>query len=206
MLRPSASSARRSRTLLRMASAPTRRAGSTINEKPNRSFRWKVTRQTYRENRRVTGAGFRPAPGARSPQLVDRPERAIGGDPRAPVAHPRLDQGVARGGDRSLGVGSLHRPRHPRLQALLRLGQLLLGQTESLVGDGHLLLGRCQVEHGLAGLGLHLVAEIPLAHLLDLHPRSLLLGAVLTPEAVENRHVQKELQAVGAGEVVAVLA
>src|SRR4026208_2524812 len=107
MLPPSASSARRSRTLLRMASAPTRRAGSTMSEKPNRSFRWKVTRQTYRENRRVTGAGFRPAPrrAARSPQLVDRPERAIGGDPRAPVAHPGLDQGVARGGDRSLGVG-----------------------------------------------------------------------------------------------------
>src|SRR6266498_2776883 len=47
MLSPSASSARRSRALLRMASAPTRRAGSTMREKPNRSLRWKVTPESY---------------------------------------------------------------------------------------------------------------------------------------------------------------
>src|SRR5947207_10989920 len=47
MLSPSACSARRSSTLLRMASAPTRRGGNTIREKPNRSLRWKVTPESY---------------------------------------------------------------------------------------------------------------------------------------------------------------
>src|SRR3954451_3745332 len=204
MLRPSASRARRSRTLLRMASAPTSRAGRTISRKPNRSFRWKVTRQTYRENWRATG----PVVGQRRPrslQLVDRPERAIDADASASVADPRLDQGIASRRHRSLGVGGLHRSRNAGLETLLRLGQLLLGQTEPLVGDGHLLLGRCQVEHGLAGLSLHLVTQVPLVDLLDLHSGGLLLGAVLPPEAVQNRHVQEELQAICAGEVVAAL-
>src|SRR6186997_1457017 len=47
MLSPRASSARRSSRLLRMASTPTSRAGSTMSEKPSRSLRWKVTAQTY---------------------------------------------------------------------------------------------------------------------------------------------------------------
>src|SRR3954469_10304871 len=180
MLLPSASRARRSRTLLRIASAPTRSAGSTISEKPNRSFRWKVTPLTYREN-------------GRSLELVDRPQRAIGGDPRASVAHPRLDQRVTRRGDRALGVGGLDRPGHARLEALLRLGQLQLGQAEPLVGDRHLLLGGRQVEHGLARLGLHLVAKVPLADRLDVDLHGLFLGPALTPEAIQDRHVEEDL-------------
>src|SRR6478672_12433081 len=173
MLLPSTSSARRSRTLLRMASAPTSRAGSTISRKPNRSFRWKVTPLTYREN-------------DGSLELVDGPQRAIDSDPRAPVAHPCLDQGVAGQGDRRLRVGGFHRARHPGLEALLRLAQLLLGQAEALVGNRHLLLGRGQVEHGLPRFGLHLVPQIPLANLLDIHLGGLLFGPILTPEAVED--------------------
>src|SRR6476620_4750254 len=47
MLWPSAVRARRSSALLRIASTPTRSAGSTMSEKPKRSFRWKVTEGRY---------------------------------------------------------------------------------------------------------------------------------------------------------------
>src|SRR5919112_2911108 len=193
MLCPSRSSARRSSRLLRMASAPTSRAGSTMREKPNRSFRWKVTRQRYREN-------------GRSLELVDRPERPVGADPRAAVAHARLDQRVAGGRDRALGVGRFHRPGHPGLEALLGLGQLLFGQAELLARDRDLLAGGGEVEHRLARLGFDLVSEIALADLLDLDAGRLLPRPGLPAEAIENRHREQKLHVVGAGEIGGVLA
>ena len=61
----------------------------------------------------------------------------------------------------------------------LRLREFLLGEAEAVARDRDLLLRGGQVEHRLACLGLHAVAEIALADLLDLQPRSLLLDARL---------------------------
>src|SRR5215211_4025246 len=90
MLSPSVWSARRSSRLLRIASTPTRRAGSTMRENPNRSLRWKVTRESYADpasppaagrGRRCPSMGGGAAAGTSGAEQEEQRQRAGEGDP-----------------------------------------------------------------------------------------------------------------------------
>src|SRR5690348_18118450 len=63
--------------------------------------------------------------------LVDDAKCAIRAHPGRAVAHPGLDQRVARGDDRALRVRRLHASGDARPEAFLRLTQLLLRDRKS---------------------------------------------------------------------------
>src|SRR5512138_1657135 len=102
MLWPRAVSARRSSRLLRIASAPTSRAGSTMSENPNSSLRWKVTNQRYAPTAKGGRHAARPFP--MTPGLADDGHGA-----EQPLAAGEIE--VSRPGaeraDRQVGPGGL---------------------------------------------------------------------------------------------------
>ena len=144
MLSPRASSARRSSRLLRMASAPTSRAGSTMSEKPRRSLRWKVTAQTYPPFASLDGSAARPM--LASPARFGNPgDLCIYEGFRCRLSDALLakytsntfeDFGtIARttfGGQR---IGSLRiNPDHPRWEIVTEFGFPFLGEIAHKVG------------------------------------------------------------------------
>src|ERR687897_399817 len=107
MLSPSASNARRSKRLLRMASAPTSRAGRTMSEKPSRSLRWKVTDQTYAEKREGGRCPVRP------PSLFSLLDRYPRSGAEAGLAPPAVEGGAADA-ERPRGGGAVAAVRRER--------------------------------------------------------------------------------------------